>query len=164
MSSVENDAIIIQCIRQYKCWYCKNKEECERQKWIEYLEEKHRKENEREQERCEMLLMSKEDERTIQKQLQKEQEHIQMEQKIEKERLEVERMIQRQEANMKKMLEQDKSCLMCKINYCKCETPKFVKNEFKRFVCNTCKKQKCLCSKIEDFFTKHTFDLASPSG
>ena len=56
--------------------------------------------------------------------------------------------------NMRKFLEKDKRCGICNINYCKCDKPNFVKNEYNKRICNSCKKYKCMCVRITDFFKK----------
>ena len=55
---------------------------------------------------------------------------------------------------MRKILEKDKRCGICNINYCKCDKPIFVKNEYNKTICNSCKKYKCMCVRITDFFKK----------
>ena len=53
-----------------------------------------------------------------------------------------------------KILKRDEICSICNINYCKCDKPIFVKNEYKRTICNCCKKWKCICVRITHFFKK----------
>ena len=171
-----NNEIRIECIRDYKCDYCKEVIEYERKRQIHILEKFKIKEKEQKQEKNELLNMSKEDERTIQIQkiieFEKEKERIEKElirkkieedreierKKIEEER-EVERIkqkeiMEREKENMRKFLEKDKRCGICNINYCKCDKPNFVKNEYNKTICNSCKKYKCMCVRITDFFKK----------
>jgi hypothetical protein len=61
-----NNEIRIECIRDYKCDYCKEVIEYERNRQIHFLEKLKIKEKEQKQEKNELLNMSKEDERTIQ--------------------------------------------------------------------------------------------------
>ena len=78
-----NNEIRIECIRDYKCDYCKEVIEYERKRQIHFLEKLKIKEKEQKQEKNELLNMSKEDERTIQIQkqikLEKENERIEKE-------------------------------------------------------------------------------------
>ena len=164
-----NNEIRIECIRDYKCDYCKEFIEYERKQQIHILEkfkikEKEQKQ-EQKQEKNELLNMSKEDERTIQIQkiieFEKEKERIEKElirKKIEEER-EIERIkqkeiMEREKENMARILEKDKRCGICNINYCKCDKPNFVKNEYNKTICNSCEKHKCMCMRITDFFKK----------
>ena len=62
-----NNEIRIECIRDYKCDYCKEVIECERKRQIHFLEKLIIKEKEQKQEKNELLKMSKEDERTIER-------------------------------------------------------------------------------------------------
>ena len=62
--------------------------------------------------------------------------------------------MQREKENMRKILEKDKLCDICKINYCKCDKPNFVKNEYNKPICNFCKKHKCMCVRITNFLKK----------
>jgi hypothetical protein len=160
-----NNEIRIECIRDYKCDYCKEVIEYERKRQIHFLEKLKIKEKEQKQEKNELLNMSKEDERTIQIQkiieIEKEKERIEKElirKKVEEDR-EIERIkqkeiMEREKENMRKFLEKDKRCGICNINYCKCDKPNFVKNEYNKTICNSCKKYKCMCVRITDFFKK----------
>ena len=171
-----NNEIRIECIRDYKCDYCKEVIEYKRKRQIHFLEKLKIKEKEQKQEKNELLNMSKEDERTIEREkknkLEKEKERIEREllqkkfkeerdierKKIEQER-EIERIkqnkiIERENENMRIFLEKDKRCGICNINYCKCDKPNFVKNEYNKTICNSCKKYKCMCVRITDFFKK----------
>jgi hypothetical protein len=171
-----NNEIRIECIRDYKCDYCKEVIEYERKRQIHFLEKLKIKEKEQKQEKNELLNMSKEDERTIQIQkiieFEKEKERIEKElirkkveedREIERKKIEEEREIERikqteimerEKENMRKFLEKDKRCGICNINYCKCDKPNFVKNEYNKTICNSCKKYKCMCVRITDFFKK----------
>jgi hypothetical protein len=171
-----NNEIRIECIRDYKCDYCKDVIEYERKRQIHFLEKLKIKEKEQKSEKDELLNMSKEDERTIQIQkiieFEKEKQRIEKEliqkkfeeerelerKKIEEER-EIERIkqkeiMEREKENMRKIFEKDKRCGICNINYCKCDKPNFVKNEYNKTICNSCKKYKCICVRITDFFKK----------
>ena len=61
-----NNEIRIECIREYKCEYCKEFIEYERTRHINFLEKLQIKKKEQLSEKNELLNMSKEDERTIQ--------------------------------------------------------------------------------------------------
>ena len=175
-----NNEILIECIRDYKCDYCKEVIEYERKRQIHFLEKIKIKEKEQKQENNEFLNMSKEDKRTIEREtkikLENENERIEREllrkkfeeereiereierKKIKKER-EIERIkqneiMEREKENMRKILEKDKRCCICNINYCKCDKQTFIKNEYNKIICNSCKKYKCLCVRITDFFKK----------
>ena len=171
-----NNEIRIECIREYKCEYCKEFIEYERTRHINFLEKLQIKKKEQLSEKNELLNMSKEDERTIQ--IQKKIEREKEKQRIEKENLikkfeeereierdkieqkrEIERIkqkeiMEREKENMTRILEKDKRCDICNINYCKCDKPNFVKNEYNKTICNSCEKHKCMCMRITDFFKK----------
>ena len=168
----EEGEIEIECIRDYKCVCCKNKEEYEKKRQINFLEKLQIREKEQKQEKCEMLSMSKEDKRTIEKDMlikkfeeerKLERKKIEEEREIERKKIEEEREIEREKQkeimerekeNMRKFLEKDKRCGICNINYCKCDNPNFVKNEYKKLLCKSCIKYKCICVRITDFFKK----------
>ena len=171
-----NNEIRIECIRDYKCDYCKEVIEYEGKRQIHFLEKLQIKEKEQKSEKNELLNMSKEDERTIQIQkiieFEKEKHRIEKDfirkkieeereieyKKIEKDRefekIKQEKIIEREKENMRKILEKDKRCGICNINYCKCDKPNLVKNEYNKTICNCCKKYKCVCVRITNFFKK----------
>ena len=150
----ENGEIDIECIRDYKCFWCKNKEECEIKRQIEVLEKIQIKEMEQKREKDELLNMSKEDERTIQIEYEREKKRIEREQLRENERIKQREKIEKEKENMRRILEKDKRCNLCNVNYCKCDKPNFIKNEYNKIMCNSCKKYKCMCVRITDFFKK----------
>ena len=157
----ENDEVRIECIRHYRCWYCKSHDnyKSEMIKKLQMKEEEQRKEN------IELGNMANEDERTIQEEkiieLKRENERKEREslrKKFEEER-EIERIkqkekMEREKEYMRQILEKDKKCSICNINYCKCDNPNYIKNKNKRIMCDTCKKNKCRCIFITDFFKK----------
>jgi hypothetical protein len=182
-----NNKIEIECIRNYKCELCKEKERIKsykiyeeiyeeikkqqeiKQREIKKQQEIKQREIEEQKQNNELLIMSKEDERTIQIQLK-----ILLEKKIQEEKKLIERKIQKekelieirkiqeeykiiqknQEENIKKMFEKDKKCFICNINYCKCNNPNFKKNINNKTICINCNKYKCLCIKITNYFIK----------
>ena len=85
----------------------------------------------------------KEKERILQMELLNEQRMREREKK-EQERL-------KKEAFFKNI---DKKCRGCLINNCKCTMPNFINNDYNVIMCINCKKRKCLCVKINKFFTK----------
>ena len=168
--------IVIECIRDYNCDLCISYKEFERKRQIQFLENIQIKEKEKKSEKNEFLNMSNEDERTIQTQkiieLEKEKMRIEREifikkleeeREIERKKIEEEREIERikqkeimerEKEFMRKFLEKEKKCSICNVNYCKCDKPNFVKNEYNKTICNSCKKYKCMCVRITDFFKK----------
>lgn len=170
------EPIEIECIRDYKCIFCKDKEEYERKQHIDFLKKLQIKEKERTSIKNELLNMSMEDERMIQiiKALelkteiernhfinQKIKEDREIRLKNEKEReikrkkdFEIIRQKEKMDEYMKNILDNDKSCNICNVNYCKCSNPKFIKNEYNKTICTFCKKKKCMCVRITDFFKK----------
>ena len=172
-----NDELRIECIRNYKCDYCKKIIEYERKRQLHFLEKLQIKEKEQKSEKNELLNMSKQDERTIQREqiieLEKQKHRIEKEilrkkfeeeREIERNKIEQERdleikkqkeIIEREKENIRKILEQDKKCGICNINYCKCDKPNFVKNAYNNKIrCISCEKHKCMCMRITDFFKK----------
>lgn len=178
--NIKDDEIKIECIREYKCDICKKKEEYEKESQIIFLEnlkkreqEKRIREYEREQEKYELLSMGKEDQRTIEKiLLMKRIEEEERIKRIEEEReykrkkieeeLEFERnkrkkekeIMEKEKENLRNFIEQDKRCGGCNLNYCKCNNPKFVLNQYKKLLCTACIKYKCICVRITQFFKK----------
>jgi len=172
------DDIKIECIRDYKCVKCIEKEDYERKKHLELLE-KVREEN---LERNERLLMSNEDIRTIEIKIRieeertrirdemierekkwendrrlrneklKEEKQLKLQLKIEREKKVLEERQKAIDDFNKKMIELNKVCSICKINYCKCLEPNFVKDNYNRIKCENCNKMKCICVRITDFF------------
>ena len=138
------------------------------------------KEKEQTSEKLELFNMRKEDERTIQvqrkkdKQLEKEianknckilielgKKHFEFEREDARKKLEEERIIKEKEEQtrkeaeyLKKILEQNNTCSICKINYCKCDTPNFIIDKHNRSICATCNKRKCKCVRITNFFKR----------
>lgn len=170
----EKREIEIECIRTYKCICCKNKEEYEKKNLMKILEKLQIKEKEEN----ELLNMSKEDERTISKKNRFEEE-IKLKRKKEEQDRELERKkveeerelklkkeeqdrefeikiqtekIEREKEFLKNFLEKDKKCDLCNINYCKCNKPNFINNEYNKIICNSCKKYKCICVRITNYF------------
>lgn len=166
----EEGEINIECIRDYKCGWCKDKEEYERKIQLEVLVKFQIREKEQKQAKNELLNMSKEDEMSIQKQriielnreLKRENERIEryfFNKKLEEEK-EIELKKQKEEKKrdgelMRKFLVKDNKCGICNINFCKCDKPNFLNNEYNRIICNSCKKYKCMCVKITEFFKKN---------
>lgn len=166
------------CIREYQCFNCikriaekrkrdfeemirLKKIEDERRKYIEKWERDVKIRNEEHKkmmfERCEM---KKEDELLIQKErklkLEKELKRMKIEEEIKrllKQKEEEKQEILRKEKEMyEKYLNRNAICTGCKINYCKCDSPNYIKNEKNRLLCDLCKKYKCRCIKITSFF------------
>lgn len=172
----EEGEIEIECIRDYKCICCKDKEEYERKRHAEFIEKLQIKKREEDLEKNELLLMGKEDSRTIKIkmkiELEKENEKIRRENEykerekhrkkieeenrlqIEKEKKELEEKQKRIDEYNNKMIELNKVCSICNINYCKCLTSIFVKDEYNIIKCNSCNKRRCKCIRITDFFKK----------
>jgi hypothetical protein len=167
--------IEIECIRDYMCDCCRDNKENEMKRYIEVLEKLQIKEREQKLEKVEMLLMSKEDYRTIELQIklelekEKEKERIKKEYECkERERIkteykyrEKEREKKKQEEEKqrgideynKKIIELNKVCSVCNINYCKCIKSNFFKDKYNIFKCVECsKRKKCKCLQITDFF------------
>ena len=172
-SKENNGNIEIECKREYKCAFCEEKENIERQSYCNMMERMRIKSEEQRNERRELFNMGKEDERQIQ--LQREQTALDREKKrlemLEREntrkKLELEKEKERkkveEENNEKKkeekeylktLFEQDETCSICKINYCKCNTPNFIVDHQKRTICTNCIKRRCKCVKITSFFKK----------
>ena len=134
-----NNEIRIECIRDYKCDYCKEVIENEENERIER----------------ELLRKKFEEEREIERKTVEEKREIErktVEEKREIERIKQNEIMEREKENMRKFLEKDKRCGICNINYCKCDKPNFIKNEYNKTICNSCKKYKCMCVRITDFF------------
>jgi flagellar biosynthesis GTPase FlhF len=53
---------------------------------------------------------------------------------------------------LQKLSEQNNICSICNINFCKCDTPHFITDKNKRTACTHCKKRKCKCVRITNFF------------
>ena len=182
----EEGEIEIECIRDYKCICCKDKEEYERKRRkdkeeyerkrdAEIIEKLQIKEREQKLEKNELLLMDKEDSRTIEIkmkiELEKENERIRREneykerdkyrKKLEEEkRLQIEKELKEKEKRIddyKKIIELNKVCCICNINYCKCLTSNFVKDKYDLIKCNSCDKRRCKCIRITDFLKKKLF-------
>lgn len=156
-----NNETRIECMRDYKCNFCKQVIECDKNRQIYFLEKIQIKEKEQTSEKNELLNMSEQDDRTIEKKIksekEKEKESVKKELSLKKfeEKLEIEAKKMEQEKEiMRKFLEKDKRCNTCNINYCKCDEPNFLKNGYNKTVCYSCKKYKCLCVRITEFFKK----------
>jgi hypothetical protein len=177
INSCENieEIISIDCIRNYKCDECIEHE----RNVCSFLEKLQIKEKEQKSENTELLNMSKEDERTIEKERiekdisRKREEEREFERKKREEEREFERKKREEEKEFERkkreeekerereniiiILGKESCCHICKINYCKCDKPNFIKNEFNKTIyysCNTCNKRKCMCRIITDFFKK----------
>ena len=153
----------IECIRDYKCESCKNKEEYEKKQYFEILEKFKNKEAEQKLEKNELLLMTKEDYRTIELQikleLEKEKERLKKENEYkEREKLikiieeEKKEKIKKEEEYWKHSPYNNQRCSICNINYCKCLTSNFIKDEYNITKCSSCNKRKCKCIRITCFF------------
>jgi hypothetical protein len=145
-----------------------------RQRYLELQKIQHemecQKQIERQNEKKEILNMSNEDERTIQIEKKKqlalekirlESERIRIERENVRKRMEEERELQSMKQKkseyerIKQLVENDKlnmKCSFCKVNYCKCISPQYVKNKYNLIICSYCSKKKCMCSKITTFF------------
>jgi hypothetical protein len=148
----EEGELNIECIRDYKCGWCKDKAEYDRKKQLDVFEKFQIREKEQQHEKKELLNMSKEDEMIIQK-----QRIIELNRKLEKE-IEIRKQNEEKKREgelLRKFLIKDNKCGMCNINFCKCDKPNFVNNEYNRTICNSCKKYKCMCIKITEFFKKN---------
>jgi hypothetical protein len=168
-SNETNSEILIECKREHKCGVCEENENYERKQYYNMLEKMRMKEKEQTNEKLELFNMGKEDERTIKVQnkiaLEREKERLEREnlrkqlelekeqerKKIEKEYYEKRRM---ETEYLKKILEQNNTCSICKINYCKCDTPNFIMDTHNRTICATCNKRKCKCVRITNFFKR----------
>jgi len=164
----EEGNIFLECIRHYRCDSCKYKEEYERKQHNDCLEKLQIKEREQKLEKVEISLMCKEDYRTIEKErIKREYEYRERERinreyeyKTEKERekrkLEEEKQKRMDEYNTK-IIELNKVCSICNINYCKCLTTNFIKDEYNIIKCVSCNKRQCKCVRITNYFKKASF-------
>jgi len=165
----EEGEIEIECIRDYKCVCCKDKEEYERKRHREIIEKLQIKEREQKLENNELLLMGKEDSRTIEIKMkievEKENQRIEKEKQIKiieeerelkrkKEEEERKEKIRKEKEEWKHSPYNDEKCSICNINYCKCLTINFTKNEYNIIKCGSCNKRICKCIRITDFFKK----------
>lgn len=165
----EEGEIEIECIRDYKCVCCKDKEEYERKRHREIIEKLQIKEREQKLENNELLLMGKEDSRTIEIKMkievEKENQRIEKEKQIKiieeerelkrkKEEEERKEKIRKEKEKWKHSPYNDEKCGICNINYCKCLTINFTKNEYNIIKCGSCNKRICKCIRITDFFKK----------
>ena len=80
-------------------------------------------------------------------QLQRRQEQFACEEQERQERIIEER-------NQKELENLNKKCKGCNINHCKCKVPNFITNEHNVIWCTGCKKCKCMCTRIDNFFNK----------
>lgn len=172
----EDGNISLECIREHKCDSCKYREEYERKKQTDIFENLKNKEMEQQLEKNELANMSKEDYRTMELKFKKEaeiekerikrdneyKEREHQRKKIEQEkRLQIEKAKKELEERQKKIdedkntiLQLNKRCNICNINYCKCFTPIFIKDEYNINRCRCCNKSKCKCIRITDYFKK----------
>jgi hypothetical protein len=155
--NIDEEIISIDCIRNYKCRFCIEYE----RNISSFLEKLQIKEKEQRSENNELLNMSKEDERTIQKEYiereisRKREEEREIERKKREKEREIERIRQNKiNENIIKFLQKDIKCDICNINYCKCDKPNFIKNKYNKTICYSCNKYKCMCVRITNFFKK----------
>jgi hypothetical protein len=134
-----NDDYNFECIRNYKCEMCLlyNKYQ-EKTKKIQDI--KRRKEHE-------LFLKKREAEK-----IKQEKEYNEFLKKREAERLKKEFEEKRLQKIYDDAFSKDIICKSCKINYCKCRTSAFIKNKFNQIECTNCKKLKCKCTKITNFY------------
>lgn len=157
VNSSENiqNGIDIECIRNYKCEYCKT---CEiREKEIQkrqhdYIrkrnEEERRQHEEERRQHEERQKMYMEDERTLRNIIIMEEARRKY---IERQK-DIENAIP-SSYYLTQIFEKDKICYSCKINYCKCKNPIFIKNQYTdKIICTHCNKYKCMCTKITNYF------------
>ena len=100
-----------------------------------------------ENERIERELEQKETDRRYMEEY--EEYHKERQRLIKEERDEKQRILQR-------LSDQNQICSICKINHCKCDTPNFETDKYKRTACTHCRKQKCKCVIITKFLKKNT--------
>jgi len=171
----EKGILHIQCIRDSICNECEEKRENERIYWEEWnkqceVERKKREawikqqEIERKQEEDEKIKLEcynklMEKKKWEEGREQREQEKIKREEDEKKRKeLELQRLNRELEQRQKiqqyyqELTEQNKICEVCKRNYCKCETPHFLKNKYGMYICLHCSKCRCKCVKITDYF------------
>jgi len=181
MNANEENETEIVCKREYKCACCVFTEGIRRkarllyQEQLRIKEEEERlhqeririKEEEKSNEEEERSNMGKEDVRTIflkhkivveynerkkrelveyNKKMQEREEEYKEQQRVRVEECNEKRRI------LQKLSEQNNLCAICKINYCKCDTPHFITDKNKRTACTHCKKRKCKCVRITNFF------------
>lgn len=146
----EKGEIKIECIRDYKCVCCKNKEENERIK---------RENDEIERENNERIKREKneiERENDKIKRIQIEKEEVEMEKE------ENERIKRENEYRKIKRIRKEKEEKQNLLNYCKCLKPIFAKinsniivcNNCNKRTCNNCNNKKCKCTNITFYFNK----------
>ena len=162
----EEGNVLLECIRDYKCDSCGYREECERKIQMEKQLEKN-----------ELVNMSKEDYRTIELKFKREVEiekerirrdneykerekkRIKLEEemrlKIEKDKKELEERQRKLDEHKNTILQLNKRCNICNINYCKCLTSIFIKDEYNINRCTCCNKPKCKCIRITNYFQKN---------
>ena len=142
------------------------RERCER-------ERQEREQREREQKRkrevksvvtFEMLLKQKKQEQQEREQQEREQRNREQRKREQRERTQMEReekekqereqqeRVLRQKNYIKQIFDRDKKCTQCNINYCKCHTPRFIRNANNKQICSCCKKRKCNCIKLTNFY------------
>ena len=175
---IDNDGnVSVECIRDYKCYKCVNYEMQERKRQLEIVEILKNKEREQQLEKNELMNMSKEDYRTIElkykreseiekERIKRDNEYKEREQQRKKaeenQRLRIEKDKKELEERQRKIyeyndtiLQMNKRCNICHINYCKCTTFTFMKDEYNIKRCLCCNKQQCKCIRITNYFQKN---------
>lgn len=172
----ENETEIV-CKREYKCACCVFTEGIRRKAKLLEQEQMRMKEEEKSNEGEDSYNMGKEDERTIRLERQEkrveeynktrresnrksreiEEEYKNAQRREREEEYKEQQRLREAECNekrriLKKLSEQNNLCSICKINYCKCDTPHFTTDKNKRTACTHCKKRKCKCVRITNFF------------
>lgn len=172
----EEGNVFLECIRDYKCDSCRYSEEYERKRQSEIFEILKNKEREQQLEKNELMNMSKEDYRTIElkykreaeiekERIKRDNEYKEREQKrkkleeetklkIEKYKKEFEERQRKLDEHKNTILQLNKRCNICGINYCKCMTFTFMKDEYNIKRCLCCNKQQCKCIRITNYFQK----------
>ena len=164
----ENGILHIQCIRDSICNECEedrekqrvyfeelNKQrEIERKKQRVYFEELN-KQREIERKKQEAIRIKRELlNKMIEIQLlkEKELEHKKQHEKVLKDRERQERLKLESDKFYQQLINENNKCEICNINYCKCVNHSFIKNEYGIYICIHCKKRRCKCVKITNYF------------
>ena len=170
----EGGEIELECIRDHKCDCCKNKELYENERRLCLLETMQQREKEQRMEKFELYYMRVEDVRSIElenNRIKREiinrkyelEKRAVAEREYEKERVIIQKYKEELEIQSKQeeferqkytcfLNNYNNKCNICKVNYCKCDKPSFVKNAYNKLLCNSCQKPKCKCVRITDFF------------
>lgn len=160
----ENGILHIQCIRDSICNECEEKREKYRihqEEWIKQHEierkkreelmkqqEIERKKEERKRIKREILNQIIEKQRLKQQELERKKQHEKiLEDKERQRRIELET-----DKFYQQLKNDNKKCEICNINHCKCVNPSFLKNEYGIYTCIRCKKRRCKCLRITDYF------------